>query len=512
MKNSTRRMSHSIHQSRFGACALSLALVGLVHVGWARADEPQPVDQERLQKLRTAVDQRAGRVLELYVCGDAATFDVEVHPWVPVMLRVEKGIQSHDYNKQSKVEFILWDKRLYILAGEHMKPGETSATRVWGPDDGFEFTAHLTVVDKMPTHSNIVVHHIAKGARPPVGRNPCNPTADRALHRLRLRAASRHGKETRAVVGIPEIDHVSRSGDGPDIDLSLVEWDQGHMVLDLATINPDFEAATLTRVEVTDKHGKQLQAELWPWSDPNKPGVPSEAVDGASSLLVPGGGTAKASLLVRDIDDHSMRSMVFKFHGRKGAAPFVTAIKVYRMVPVTDDEDKPEPVAEDKEFKQLTVSARGSWGGYWVPYSVPGLYPQEPTTTTGLAVRVSKGLGRYLAVEGEIAGGVTGAAEFEPGMSRSATHGRVVLQGVARVGKVNVGSVRLGTGLQVARYGGTEPDMAATDIEALYALGAGFDRRLGDVTVGVHFQYVEGLKSGASTLGVGLQVGYGWTL
>jgi hypothetical protein len=136
----------------------------------------------------------------------------------------------------------------------------------------------------------------------------------------------------------------------------------------------------------------------------------------------------------------------------------------------------------------------------------------EPTTTSGLALRLGKGFGEYLAVEGELAGGSTGAAEFDPSMTRSGHYGNLVVQGVARYGKDWVGSIRLGTGLQVANYDSTEPDMQGTDIELLGALGFGIDRRIGDISLGAHFQYVEGLKSGASAASLGVQVGYGWTL
>lgn len=80
-------------------------------------------------------------------------------------------------------------------------------------------------------------------------------------------------------------------------------------------------------------------------------------------------------------------------------------------------------------------------------------------------------------------------------------------------GEVNiVSSLRLGTGLQVAIYDSPNADMTGTDIEGLYALGFGFERRLHDFSIGAQFQYVEGLKSGASTVGLGLQIGYGWSL
>jgi hypothetical protein len=136
----------------------------------------------------------------------------------------------------------------------------------------------------------------------------------------------------------------------------------------------------------------------------------------------------------------------------------------------------------------------------------------EPTTAAGLAVRVSKGFGQYLAVEGEIAGGSTGTVDFGGGMTRSATHGRLVAQAVARAGTENAFSFRLGTGLQVARYDSESQEMVGTDVDLVAALGLGFARRFGDLSLGLQFQYVQAFGTGARDMGVGLQAGYGWSL
>lgn len=168
----------------------------------------------------------------------------------------------------------------------------------------------------------------------------------------------------------------------------------------------------------------------------------------------------------------------------------------------------------DPRWTHLTVALRATYGGFWVPMPVEmtGLNRLEPTSAAGVALRLQKGFGKYLAVEGEIAGGATATAEFDPGMTRSGRYGRVVVQGVARYGDRWVGSLRLGTGLQIAAYDSNNPDLNGIEVDPLYALGIGFDFRVRSLTIGLHGDYFAGLRSGASMLGLGLQIGYGWPL
>ena len=97
-------------------------------------------------------------------------------------------------------------------------------------------------------------------------------------------------------------------------------------------------------------------------------------------------------------------------------------------------------------------------------------------------------------------------------MTRSGQYGRAVVQGVARYGRSWVGSVRLGTGIQVARYESSVPDMEGTDIDPLYAFGLGFERRMKDFHIGLYGDFVAAMGSDARTLSVGLQLGYGWSM
>ena len=430
-------LSPHIHRSKnFALCVTRLTLFVVASVfsivtdAYAQPKASSATSETSAQEPRTAVDQRAGRVLELYVCGKAATFDLEVYRDDPIMLNVEQGITKWARNPQDHIDYILeGGNKIYIMPDEVAPAGAKRMARIWSK--GFEFTAHLTVIDKIPTHSNIIVKHVSEGDRLTSGRNPCNPTTNLPEHNLRLRAASRHGRQTEKVVGKPEIDHVSRSGDGPDIHLAHVEWEQGQLVVDMKAVNSAFEPSRVTHVEVIDKDGEQLQAELWPWPDTDKPG----AIDGASSLHVMGGDTAHASVYVRDVDDHSMKSLQFKFHGLKGGAPFMTAIKVYRMVPVDEDGTGKGIAPSDARWKHLTVALRGNYGGFWVPRGIdlPGARALEPTTTGGMALRVGKGLSQFLALEGEVAGGTIGIAEFEPGVTREGRYGRLIVQGVARL-------------------------------------------------------------------------------
>ena len=54
--------------------------------------------------------------------------------------------------------------------------------------------------------------------------------------------------------------------------------------------------------------------------------------------------------------------------------------------------------------------------------------------------------------------------------------------------------------------------MDGTDIEALYALGFDFQHRFQNFALGVFGDYVEGFKSGASAVAIGVQASYGWSL
>ena len=176
--------------------------------------------------------------------------------------------------------------------------------------------------------------------------------------------------------------------------------------------------------------------------------------------------------------------------------------------------------------RQVTFGVQVIGGAMWLAN------PQNPeivdaTNITGFGLRAAYGLHTLFALEGEIVAARTGTARFSDTwqsttgeLTRQATVGRVLLGGVARLGRKYIPTVRFGLGFQGSSHSsdfiadsGQSMDGPEVPMEwdFLLSLSAGLDVRIGDHWL-VGFQ-VSGVRSDAIdvlSLSGGIHVGYGW--
>lgn len=470
-----------------------------------------------------AASPRSGELLELTVCGSSATFNLDVSTKTPTVIELPSGMVSHLFDGDTPYAIREDGDRLYVAAPANTEPGHEFALRVRGTrkdgDVEREFEASLhTKAKKSLTgiKDSVVIYHQSDkerfGDRPE--DNPCSLQHDEGdLHELRVRSRIRQLGKKRSLT-VPEIAHIARSGDGLDVNLSFFEWSGNSLAVHFHAKNHGFPPVTLDRVQAFDADDKAIGSELLYWH-----------ADGTAAhnqpVAVAGDAHVTASILLPDASKRNTAPITLEFHGFKNGAPFTTAVKVYRAVPVTEDDD-----AREARAKQLTVSARGLYGGFWLD-DAAGNELLDLTNLSGVGLLIQKGHRNGFAIEGEIVGARSGIAHFsrvswggvEGDISRRAYVGRV-LGGVAmRYGHEYVFTGRLGLGFQVTSNDSTftvdgAPMSGPGDdvgIDMLASVGAGFGARIGDnLSLGVNMAFARTFDTGSRSLEVGAYFGYGW--
>ena len=203
------------------------------------------------------------------------------------------------------------------------------------------------------------------------------------------------------------------------------------------------------------------------------------------------------------------------------------------MVPVTEEQaekDAAKDAASEeakRRSRQVAVSVRGVFGGFWAEDAVDLTETIGATTMGGLSIRVTKGHSQHLAFEGEFVGGRSGTVLFrdvdwqtmQGDITRQASFGRLAAAGVIRYGTTNVLSTRFGVGVQGTSYdslfttGGTYMDGPGNSIEfnGLWSVGIGFDTQLAKFwTLGAGATFAQFVGSDARVLEGGIQLGYRW--
>ena len=481
-----------------------LALAALLSATTAAAEDAPA-------ETRTAVDTRAGRVLELTVCGKAGTFDLDIYAGMSTLLRVPDDIKNYSWDADSGIEFIHWGERLYVSPKKSVPAGTLKGARVWSKDKDFEFSMHLTVSDQLPPHTNVIIKQQLDRGEPARG-NPCNPLVDDSLREARIRAFGRHETATDTVIGVPEVELVARSGEAVDASLPLAEWVDGHLTVDFDVENPWSQPARLVAIEAVDRDGQPIPSEV----------VYRGKDDGSDEIAtLEMHGRIRGSLLIPNAIDHDIEPMQIKFIGTKGTAPYTTAIKVIRMRPVSEADE-----AREARARQMAVSVRGVYGGFWTDDGAD-LGMLAGTNVTGFGIRITKGFFHHIAFEADIIGGRTGQAQFadaqwqnmQGAIVRQANIGRLQGSGVLRFGHRHVVSMRLGVGVQAIDYessftaGGVSmpgPGGSFT-IDGMYTVGVGFDSHIGKHwTFGAGANFSSTLQTISRTLDAGIRIGYRW--
>lgn len=481
-----------------------------------------------------------GQMLEYTVCGSAATFPLDVSARSPAMVELPLGFDKYLPPKETTWDIKRDGSKLYIVPPQEKakwKAEPEFAVRIRASNPvPFEATLHARVVPKVrDSNDNVIIHHQQDetrfGKRPE--DNPCVLRALNPVQRLRIRAFDRQHGEPRAI-GVPEIENVVRSGSGFPIELSMYELEAGNLVLDFNANNRHMTTAALTDIRVTDKHGDEVASKIWYWDESGQP-IEDE------SLAIAGFDDVRASIHIPNADKHDLEPMLIEFRGTKGAAPFVTTVQVGTFRHLT-----PEEVAQlkrDEELRrqnaerqarawertrrsrQLSITVHGLAGGYWLSDGAEqGM--MSATSTTGVAVRITKGLFPNLAFEGEAVGGRTGSARFrdvswnnmQGDIARQASFGRAQMAGVVRFGDKYVVSTRVGLAVQAASYDSefstTDASMtgpgSSFELDLLLSLGTGFEARIGNHwTIGAGAGFSRAFD-GPRVLEAGLHAGYRW--
>ena len=483
-----------------------LALAALLSATTATAEDAPA-------ETRTAVDMRAGRVLELTVCGKAGTFDLDIYAGMSTLLRVPDDIRSYSWDADSGIEFIHRGERLYVSPRKGVPAGTLKGARVWSKNKDFEFSMHLTVSDQLPPHTNVIIKQ-QRDKGQPARNNPCNPLVDDSLREARIRAFGRHETATDTVIGVPEVELVARSGEAVDASLPLAEWVDGHLTVDFDVENPWSQPARLVAIEAVDRHGQPIPSEVVYRGRDDKD-------DEIATLEMHG--RIRGSLLIPNAIDHDIEPMQIKFIGTKGTAPYTTAIKVIRMRPVSEADE-----AREARARQIAVSVRGVYGGFWTDDGVDGTETIGGASMKGLGIRLTKGISNLWAFEAEFIGGQSAQVMFRDAswqgmqgdISRPASFGRLLAAGVVRFGERYIVSTRLGVGVQATSYNSTftaggvgMPGPGGSfAIDGMYTVGVGFDTHFGKHwTFGAGANFSSTLRTVTSTLDAGLHFGYRWS-
>lgn len=483
-----------------------LALAALLSATTATAEDSPG-------ETRTAVDTRAGRVLDLTVCGKAGTFDLDIYAGMSTLLRVPDDIRSYSWDADSGIEFVHRGERLYVSPRKGVPAGTLKGARVWSKDKDFEFSMHLTVSDQLPPHTNVIIKQQREKGEP-ARNNPCNPLVDDSLREARIRAFGRHEMATDTVIGVPEVELVARSGEAVDASLPLAEWVDGHLTVDFDVENPWSQPARLVDIQAVDRHGQPIPSEVVYRGRDDK--------DGEIATLEMHG-RIWGSLLIPNASAHDIEPMQIKFIGTKGTAPYTTAIKVIRMRPVSEADE-----ARTARARQVAVSVRALYGGFWTDDAVAGTELIGGTNVSGFGVRMAKGMHHNFAFEADLIGGRTGTAQFvdaqwqsmQGEIARQANFGRLQGSGVLRFGQRHVVSVRLGVGVQAISYESTfttggvgMPGPGGSfEIDGMYTVGVGFDSHIGrHWTFGAGANFSSTLQTVSRTLDAGFHLGYRWS-
>lgn len=460
---------------------------------------------------------------EMILCGRSASFELAMTRKTLTMIEVPGGHEGHAFHKDEGFDFKEeGNHKVYIAPTGKASLGATTSIRFWLPN-GREATIHARVVADLPVEDNVLLYH--QSEREKLGLadkpNPCD--SDQAMDRLIARATERHAHEP-IRQAIPVVEHVARSGHALDVSMLVAEWEGHDMVVDFLAHNPDFQPSRLTGIEVFDEHGSRLDARLLaPHAD--RVATSEKATELA---IVNGHGSMTGSILLSGILSRDVGQMELRFRGFKGASPYFTSVKVARFRLITEEEEERE--ARDKErrarAKQMAVSVRGIYGGFWTDAG-DDLGGLDGTTVAGVGIRFTKGLTSLFAFEGEFVGGRTGDAAFagvswggmQGDVTPRASLGRLQAAGVIRFGDRYITSTRLGVGVQLSNYdstmdvGGTLMDGPGDGIEVdgLWSVGAGFDARLGEHwLLGVAGTFADAFNTSARSLEAGFHLGYGW--
>ena len=194
-----------------------------------------------------------------------------------------------------------------------------------------------------------------------------------------------------------------------------------------------------------------------------------------------------------------------------------------------------EREAEELRLSKLDREARGRimlqvqpmYGAMWLANpQTDG--PLGSASLAGMSVRIGYGFNRFWSVEGEISGASSGDVRFSrmvyqnlPGdMIRSASVGRAQFGGLLRIGEQFTPTLRLGIGLQGSSHGVRfSPDDGATmqgpgagfQVDGYFALGAGFDVRLGERwLIGLQGGYTQAIGDPLRSVHAGLHLSYSW--
>ena len=478
------------------------------------------------------------------------------------VIEVPGGIRNAVAPKDKRFHYVFSpdDTKLYIIARASAQKKDTYAGRLFAKA-GFDIGFRVVVVgdDVEPRDAVRLLHRTeqqrieAVAEALAMARTKKAIKAERAACEKRTRKAAQSRKDRGlrrvALQGLgqqpvyPRIDR-ARQSDGPlYVEFTHAEWGKGvllayyfienrgdkpHRVAAIAVFDQEDTLLPTEHVYLADvlhQRDKTLQALLAGTLEPEPVQLiggrypldrtleKGERVNGVIALAIPDGDQDDAY----DIEPYAVR--LYSGRGKpiaeSGLEGWTTMRPVYK-----------EEVERNRRARQVALSFRGLYGGFWTDDGADqGML--DGTTAGGVSLRFSKGMHHHFAFEGEVVVGRSRYAQFrgvpyqtmQGDVRRQASFGRLQAAGVIRFGTKYVTSTRLGLGVQGTNYNSRftagDVDMVGPgnsfDIDFVMSLGAGFDAHIGDHwTLGIGAAFAVGFKSDVRALESGFQLGYRW--
>ena len=310
---------------------------------------------------------------------------------------------------------------------------------------------------------------------------------------------------------IPSL-RVSRSS-AAKIYLGEPSWHDDEMMIPFELANSKRRSILLTGVKVTNSVGFTFQSDILYVESPGE--KPKHMV-----AEIPGRQRVRGVFSLRAASDRSTAPLHIEFL-TIGATPPIAAVQQWYPM------DK-EVIEREERAQQVTVTARVLGGAMWLGDGVD-IGPLEMAGLAGFSAKLQKGYRNGFAVEAELAGARTGAAQFnditwqgtQGRATRTATLARISAGGALRFGHDIVFSGRAGFSFQGASY--RSEFMAGSGETAVVGPGDGFEFDMMlyggfgvNLRIGKQWLLGVAMDGGANTsntlrfANVGLHFGYGW--
>ena len=477
-------------------------------VAWGVLSSPA-MTQAESQRDATAIakSERWSAPIELVITGKSGHFNVNVFSEHTTLVWVPRGVVDWSLPEGADFEVRRWsDDTIYLRAKPEAPEDAEVGLRVWS--QGYEFSFYLRASETLRgledsfvvKHEEDVRREAEQAALRALRESPApmpevallapekpadaNEQSDPSVTLARDRLA--RFKPPRLQV---EFDMLRLTDESLYVAIKECEWlHDRDLLLTIEAENLWNQPFPLEAIDVRDAKGVEI---------PFEPVFETRAIDqeqGRIHTLSPRE-RMTAGLVLRGAWKRDLEGMRLEFRGRVGTHVATTANRVIRFRPVPDGDLEAE--RRDREARgRITLQVQPTYGAVWLANPlVDGA--QGATSLTGGSVRVSYGINRLFAFEGELSGASSGSVRFdgmmfqnEPGqLTRNASIGRARLGGVVRLGHQVIPTMRLGIGFQGSNHdsrflptgGGDMPGPeSGFKSDLFFSFGAGVDIRLGE--------------------------------